>query len=162
MSDTCIICENSKTRGDKLHLNWQGLNCPIKVHISCRKNYVRPSSIQKEKRKNENIGDNTQENPAKLRSKNVNFNIKEDCPYCCKRIIYDKNNQKQTASSSVETLEYLENVLKKADERGDEWASDVKLRIQLSSDLVAAEGKYHRCCAQRFYSGRYLPNENTS
>ena len=52
--------------------------------------------------------------------------------------------------------------MKKADERGDEWASDVKLRIQLSSDLVAAEGKYHRCCAQRFYSGRYLPNENTS
>ena len=177
MSDICIVCEvkigandsatvgvkglnslieSSKARGDELHLRWKDINVPVKVHIKCRKDYTRQTSIQKDKRKIENTDDSTQENPTKLRSRLSEFRIKEDCLYCCKPVIYDKNNLKKTAYSSVETLEYLENVLKKADERSDEWASDVKLRIQLSSDLVAAEGKYHRYCAQRFYAGSQL------
>ena len=54
-------------------------------------------------------------------------------------------------------MEYLGHILRKANERGDSWASNIKLQIQ-TGDLVAAEGRYHRRCAQLFYMDRQHPS----
>ena len=150
MDDSCIIYEKStgsrdsaavgdkglqslqqcsKNRNDNLHLRWQGLRRPLKVHITCRKTYTRPSTIAKAKRKQEEQTDDNQENPPKLRSRTPVFSIKDDCLYCCKPIKRDKNRYKETLSRSVETLDYLHNVIEKADKRGDVWGSEVKLGI---------------------------------
>ena len=179
MSEICIIClksidpkdsatlhekglkslqESSKQRQDGLYLRLNSAETPQKVHVLCRKNYTRPSTIAKARRESEHLFDENIEPPAKRRSQTPVFDIKNDCLYCCKPTEQDKNNYKTTTSSSVETLDYIKNVITKADERGDAWGSEVKLRIQLSSDLVAAEGKYHRRCAQLFYKGSSLDN----
>lgn len=52
--------------------------------------------------------------------------------------------------SIVETIEFKDNVLKHAKERGDEWGEAVAKRIEATIDLVAAEAKYHRNCAREF------------
>ena len=43
-------------------------------------------------------------------------------------------------------------MLKKAKERGDKWGKTVADRIDVNIDLVEAEAKYHRACAQDFFS----------
>ena len=50
----------------------------------------------------------------------------------------------------------LQKVTIQANQRKDDWGDEVKMRIQIASDLVAEEGKYHRRCAQLFYLGRQL------
>ena len=54
--------------------------------------------------------------------------------------------------------EFKDSVLKCARERCDEWGNLVAKRIESAIDLVAAEAKYHRRCAQEFFQCR---GENT-
>ncbi|KAG0714330.1 hypothetical protein GWK47_014343 [Chionoecetes opilio] len=54
----------SQARSDGLHEIWQCMNRSLKVHITCRKDYTRPSTMEKEKRKLEK---ETEVNPTRLR-----------------------------------------------------------------------------------------------
>ena len=179
MDNTCMICQKdlssspssvvgdkglqtlvkySGDRKDGLHETWAKLAKPIRIHVECRKNYTRASTRVSEKRKQDT---ETPSSPTKLRSKSSEFRIKEDCLYCSKPVISDKNKPKESKSSCVETLEYIQNVLIKSKERADTWGRAVETRIMTSSDLVAAEGKYHRQCAQRFYAGCHMEKSSS-
>ena len=184
--DTCILCQeelsssNQVTVGEKGHASLiqassqrddglaSQLLCkvpPFGIHITCRKDYTRVSSIETYKRKRaQSACDNTEGNagPSRLRSSVLSFDIKYDCFYCTNNA---QNNSKlpkgrQNKSSDVATIEYLCNVLERCDELNDAWSNDVKLRIQNVGDLVAAEAKYHRTCGQLFALGRQLGSDD--
>ena len=128
------------------------------IHKTCRKDYTRASSIETFKRKCDAttsipISDSVS---CKLRSTIPSFDIKSECFYCAETILDYRNlpRERQNIPSEVATIEYLQRVLHRCDERADDWGTKVKLRIQNVNDLVAAEAKYHRKCSQLFALGR--------
>ena len=138
---------------------------PFRIHITCRKDYTRISSIETYKRKRaQSACDNTEGNaaPSRLWSSVLSFDIKYDCFYCTNNAQSNSKLPKgrQNKSSDVATIEYLCNVLEKCDERNDAWSNGVRLRIQNVGDLVAAEAKYHRRCGQLFALGRQLGSDD--
>lgn len=50
----------------------------------------------------------------------------------------------------MSTLDFKNTVIKKADERGDDFGELVKSRIIVRFDLIAAEAKYHAACFSNF------------
>ena len=51
----------------------------------------------------------------------------------------------------VEKLRFRDSVLQVCTTRNDEWAEQVKRRVLDCLDLVAAEGRYHKICLDKFY-----------
>ena len=55
-------------------------------------------------------------------------------------------------------VSYKQNILDKYSERDDQWAQDVRLRIDGAvSDLHAAEARYHKYCMATFFNNRSYP-----
>lgn len=50
----------------------------------------------------------------------------------------------------MSTLEFKDTVIKKAEERGDDFGEVVKTRILLQYDLIAVKAKYHAVCFTNF------------
>ena len=123
----------------------------IRIHAVCRKNYTRKCSILSAKRKSSCLEED--EDVTQLRSSTTKtFDIRNDCMFCSEPITQDSRNPscRKGSVSSVETLEFQATVLDRARERGDKLGNDVSDRVQHAYDLVAAEAKYHRACAQSF------------
>ncbi len=77
------------------------------------------------------------------------FDIKRDCIFCSDHVAHDSKAQYyRSAVSNVETLQFQATVLNCAKKRNDNLGNDVAERVQHTYDLVAAEAKYHRMCAQ--------------
>ena len=53
-------------------------------------------------------------------------------------------SKRKSDYSELATIEYLQKVTIQANQRKDDWGDEVKMRIQIASDLVAEEDKYHR------------------
>jgi len=172
----CCICEqsfgNSSTvevergldklinasveRGDRKHEQLQKLTS-IKVHVQCRKEYTRPSSINAYKKKRENeeeVAAATSPLKKKMRSSQFAFDFKNCCFICGKDADEKKENKKRKELrlkiSHVCTLGFEKNIINVAKARGDEWAKAVQKRVILNTDLVAAEAKYHQHCLNKF------------
>ena len=148
----------STKRDDGLESLLSSKTTPFVIHKKCRKDYTWASSIETFKRKRDGtisipISDSVS---CKLRSTIPSFDIKSECFYCAETILdYRKlPREHQNIPSEVATIEYLQWVLHRCDERADDWGTKVKLRIQNVNDLVAAEAKYHRKCSQLFALGR--------
>ena len=146
----------SKQRQDGLH-DWIESCDNILVHSECRKAYTNPKSIIILKKRKAEC--EPQIETPKLRPKTTGSaknSISEACLFCYEDLKdFQKlphKRQKNSAFSNVETIEFKGHVLKKAAERGDVWGQAVTERLQNHIDLVAAEAKYHRKCAQDFFS----------
>ena len=168
--ETCIICKNklgsnyatigdkgrsklvesSQAREDGLS-TWFQTKDPLKVHTACRKSYTRDSSIKAAANKKDEVPEEQEPN---LRSKIPVFDVKTHCLFCAELLQIDNRipSERRKVFSNVETIEFKETVLKRASEREDNWGQSVAQRICLTSDLVAAEAKYHRNCAQDFFT----------
>lgn len=172
--DVCPICEKicttdcvpvgpkgrrslvaaSVERQDGLHQNLETQE-PLKVHIACRKAYTRESSIKSQKRRSEEPPAEPQVEPPTLRSQTPLFDITTHCLFSSEPLPISSRltTKRQKSVSNVETMPFKQNLLDRATERNDEWGEIVAKRlIEVSSDLVAAEAKYHRNCAQEFLS----------
>ena len=171
--ESCIICKDaclkefvnvgpkgritlvaaSLERQDGLHEQLQAQD-PLVLHIACRKAYIRKSTIKSEKRKSEISEPDEEVEAPILRAQTSSFNIATQCLFCSEELITSHKIEikRRKIISNVETIEFKENVIKRAKERGDEWGEEVVNLIEASIDLVAAEGKYHRACAQKFFS----------
>lgn len=129
---------------------------PIPIHVACRKNYIKPSTIAKRKRKSLP----SKETLPKRRSQAPTVNIKHDCLYCGNPVQdYSGSDQRvplfrRSNIHQAETKELLASVVSKADERNDKWGEDVRIRVQCVGDLIAAEAVYHHECQVRFHSGK--------
>lgn len=171
--ESCIICKDlcikdfvqvgpkgrttlvaaSLERQDGLHELLQ-IQESLTLHIACRKAYTRESSIRSETRKSEKSAADEEFEQPTLRSRTPLFDITTHCLFCSEVLITSSRleTKRRKLTSNVETIEFKNNVLKRATERGDEWGEAVTKRIEANIDLVAAEAKYHRACAQEFLS----------
>ena len=135
---------------------------PLRIHADCRKQYTRKSSIASAKRKSTCL----EENDAPLLRSGVSrtFDIKTDCLFCSESIMQDNklSSNRKKAVSNVETLEFQASILKRAQERQDKWGNETAERVQHAHDLVAAEAKYHRQCAQTFLKRPWRNETNNS
>ena len=128
----------NKQQGDGIAKRLHGLSS-IDVHILCRKNYTRQSSIKAV----------LQPSPKKkpLRSSMIQFNFKQHCLFCgddCDMTIETKKPvARQKSIHEVRTMTCKSMIANAASERGGEWGQLVLSRVQFVIDLVAAEARYH-------------------
>lgn len=172
--DSCVICNELCTK-DYVHVGAKGritlvaaslerkdglheileMHNPLTLHIACRKAYTRESSIRSAKRKSEEPVPQEEVQPITLRSKTPKFDFTTHCLFCSEVLPTSSRltTKRKKKISNVETMPFKQNILDRAKERNDEWGEMVAKRIiEASSDLVAAEAKYHRNCAQDFLS----------
>lgn len=82
------------------------------------------------------------------------FDFKNQCLFCGE--VADEAAEKKKSEKyrrkikNVSTLEFKDTVIKKAEERRDDFGELVKSRISLQFDLIAAEAKYHAACFTKF------------
>ena len=135
-------------------------------HWHMPQDYIRASNIKAyKKQKLDEMASTSRDSPAAvLRPRTPTFSIKEDCLYCGQRLRDYSIERKvplhrRERSHEAMTMESLQSVIIKSEERGDEWGESVKRRISNEYDLVTAEVRYHHDCQIIFYAGKPCPNE---
>ena len=150
MEVSCVICKESSPETiivstDKgwrtlvlSSLEWQdGLHNalestkPQRILEAFQKRYIHISSISSAKRIPECL-EKDDEAPNLWSSVPRVFDIKIDCLICSEPVSYDiKHPQRKRKSfSNVETLEFHNSILQRAQERNDEWGSEVITCLQ--------------------------------
>lgn len=145
------IIECSFHRKDSLHLELEGKSF-INVHIKCRKNYTRPTSInaslsaEKSALEEPNYG-------ITLRNSVTKFDFKNDCFICGRKCSLDVKypSHRRKAVYNVSSMGMRNNTLRQCELRNDEWGNDVRSRIFNVIDLVAAKARYHNDCYKNFF-----------
>lgn len=142
----------SLQRKDGKHENFEGVTSLI-VHTSCRKQYTRPSSVKAAAKSP------TTSTSRDLRSSQDKFDFQTKCFLCCETInlsFYEKQKRKPPEERrlvySVRSLSVKDKVEDEAERRNDRWGNEVKLRLSIASDLVAADGIYHHDYYVRFFT----------
>lgn len=110
------------------------------VHINCRKEFCRESSIQYHNKKRE-------DKPAlgrkqALRSIDKPFDYKRNCLFCGSGAIYD-GKKKDFKLTPVRTYDFQTEIREDCKERKDDWGLKVKSRVDFVVDLPAADATYH-------------------
>jgi hypothetical protein len=178
--DTCVICHSSicSSDVDNKHVtltkkglstliefsNWHGdteleqylLSDPdvVNAHINCRKLYTDSRKLTTQTNVD---GNDAALHDRSLRSKAEYFNWTSDCFFCDKPAVVDTHNPKRSIIISARTLTLRTNILQMCDKRQDAWGLAVKSRLQLCSDMVAAEAVYHKSCHILFCTNRCKP-----
>jgi hypothetical protein len=165
-TDTVVVEKGLKTIIEtSLRLN-DGLSEKLKdqqkitVHKKCRLNYIRPTTVLATIRKSEipsiNLPSTSSLPPVALRSTEEPFDFKSDCFLCGKNAKIDTKSpsDRRKPIHLVTTIEIRENILKRCDEREDEWGERVKTRLLSVSDLVAPEARYHKYCYRDFCTSK--------
>ncbi|CAH2083873.1 unnamed protein product [Euphydryas editha] len=191
MSGFCIICKDPLTasenvivdrgmktliaasaeRGDEF-TDYLKSQKSVAVHVQCRKNYTRRTTIAAVKRQHEEDQASTSKTTEYIESKTKNiiiprgskkspprttahvsesdFCFKNHCLFCGNEA--NKEYEKKRAQKyrrkicMVSTLSFKESVLKIAQSRSDDNSKTITARIGFEHDLVAAEARYHRNC----------------
>ena len=86
----------------------------------------------------------------KLRSslESTCFQWTEDCFLCSEKI--DNYNLKRESISSIMRLSIRDKLIKRANERSDEWGERVLQKLLSCHDLVPEEAVYHNVCMNKF------------
>ena len=78
------------------------------------------------------------------------FNWKECCFICGNKVSLDNRHCGREAVIQARTLTLKQRMLKICEERNDDWATEVKCRLNCCIDLVASDAIYHSECYQLF------------
>ena len=116
----------------------------VKVHNSCRRNYISKRRYEQKCRKNDT--DESAADSKFLRSTKDSFDWKVHCFFCSQPCVVDDMHSPNLELRHVETLEIRENTLEQCKLRGDAWALEVQSRLMTCCDLVAEEAIYHKSC----------------
>lgn len=125
------------------------VNIGQRVHKKCRARFVNLKASF-------NILPTKSPDICGVRSKGPSFLWKENCLFCGEKVTqrHILNNQ----SFFVRTTSFHEHLLRDCDERNDQWAMEVRYRIQSAvSDLHAADACYHQMCSVNFRTGKLKP-----
>lgn len=151
------LLQASQKRDDNKSLFLVGKNS-VKVYILCRKNYTRPDSIKADLKRQSEIPCTSSFNSKRLRSSAPQFNFKSKCFFCAEEIDETfrerekkKPLRKRRVVYKMSSLGIKEKVIGAADKRSDYWAEQVKCRLSIVTDLVAADGIYHFDCYMKFF-----------
>ena len=88
------------------------------------------------------------------------FNFGRCCLFCAKES--DLNFHSGPKVHPVQTLHFQTTISKLCLQRGDEWADIVKGRLEIVSDLPAADAVYHQTCSVYFENRKRLPPNSFS
>jgi hypothetical protein len=162
-----VICKKAISDGDAVvELGEKGSQCVNKaskgrqdtivtsagqkIHQNCRKSYTNPKYIALANRDVK-----YESNVPSLRSK-VEFDFKKHCLFCGQLAsVYDKKRKNYVypvRTSDFQTK--IEDVCKMHD---DEWALDVRGRLEFVQDLHAADALYHQQCSVNFRTLKQIP-----
>ena len=162
-----FIISASFKYGDNLHTKLEEqlvLNPELKIsyHKNCVSRYTSKSNLPKD---TPWIGE-TEEPPRKLRKSTLQFNFRKHCLYCGKTCSLEKNPKNparwreaylcRSTKSKHENQDYKQFLLELYDYRNDEWAGQVRLRIEGTLDLYAADARYHKDYSSLFRSLRNI------
>lgn len=176
MSQFCFICSKRLSESDSVTVE-RGLKTLIDasiergdgfseylkdqtsmtIHVQCRKNYTRKSTIAAVKRQHEEEQAGTSKiSPPRTRARTTKpvFCFKQRCLFCGNELNEEFENKKalkyRRQICNVSTLSFKETILNIAQTRSDNVAKAIITRIQFEHDLIAAEGKYHKDCYNSF------------
>ena len=125
------------------------------VHERCRGEYVKMRGLPKP--------DGIEENPRpakKLRSHTDTFQWATCCLFCCDSVVVDDGHPERYGKIHyAQTMQLRDSILEVCSQRQDSWAVDVRAKLQLISDLPAADAVYHGKCYSLFFAGRKHPSE---
>ena len=119
----------------------------VYVHFDCRKNYTNKRRYEQSFA----TSSTADEVPPKkqLRDPQNMFDWKTHCFFCGEN---SPPGGKCEESVSVRTLEIKETLLLESQNRTDRWTLEVRGRLNMCNDLVAAEAIYHKYCRSKFYN----------
>ena len=151
------------------HLQIQNGKSPqgqVLVHPTCRRHYVDPKRQTSAKRPS-STKSSVSTLPStpkrqKLRSALGTFNCKENCFFCDTKVIFDERHPDRYPGSrrvcgKKESVDMIHKVRVRCDARNDKLGSEVKRRLNVINDLVAAEAVYHaQCFGPFFQTGRIV------
>ncbi|CAC5362575.1 unnamed protein product [Mytilus coruscus] len=122
------------------------------VHQECRRVYCNPKAIDRSKKKT-NIESNA--DSPNLRSQTL-FSFADHCLFCGleAKILGKKKGQ---SIFPVRTEDFQTTVDTICNERGDEWATQVKGRLECARDFHAADAIYHQSCSVNFRTNKHVP-----
>ena len=119
------------------------------IHNLCRTNYINKKDIEKSKKAKLNLHP-----PPIKRSTRVSislYNSKTDCLFCGNTDVLNKTNSNYDGYSSVKTDSFVKKIKVQCETRNDEWALNVKGRIEyFSVDLHAEDCLYLHSCDVNF------------
>ncbi|CAC5386695.1 unnamed protein product [Mytilus coruscus] len=169
--DTCIICNDDIQNGNKtVELREKGsiginnasrergdtivTRTGLLVHEHCRRSYVNPNVTKGLKRKSTS--------PAPLATpptlwSEKQFSFQEDCLFCGNSTIETTAKRRLFDVHAVQTTEFQTTVEQICIERNDEWATEVKGRIEFARDLHVVDAIYHSSCSTNFRTGKNVP-----
>ncbi|XP_071165969.1 uncharacterized protein [Mytilus edulis] len=123
------------------------------VHQLCRKTYTNPNDIKKYK-KEKLVLREIHTNTPKLRSKS-HFDFKHHCLFCGNEATDSKKKDKNVIQ--VRTDDFESRIQDACDLRNDDWAAEVRGRLESVSDLHAADAVYHQACSVNFRTCKNTP-----
>ena len=122
---------------------------PVYTHSSCRKTiYNRVKSVNN--KSHNDVPESPR--PTLRRDSIVTFDFKTNCFICSEKCGKDERHTDRTKEwCRAETLRSHDTILKLCSERleklpNDQQVVSIKRRILSCTDLVAAEGRYHKKC----------------
>ena len=86
-----------------------------------------------------------------LQSSSGQFEWKRNCCLCAQFINVDERHPVRSLFREVQTLEIKDSLLTACMKRDDKWSMEVRSRLQMCSDLVAAGAVYHKACVMLSY-----------
>ncbi|CAC5372575.1 unnamed protein product [Mytilus coruscus] len=121
------------------------------IFIQCEKTLV--DEITKSKRQ-QNILKESVTNIPNLHSKS-HFSYKDHCLFCGKEV--QKCKLKGNDVFPVRTDDFQRRIEQVCNDRDDEWAPEVRGRLECISDLHAADALYHQTCSVNFRTSKKVP-----
>ncbi|CAG9833247.1 unnamed protein product [Diabrotica balteata] len=160
MADLCFICNKLISEGVSVsvvrglqtlktasierndgHINDLNTLTSVMVHVECRKVYISKHSIAASKRRAEEDETSTAASPSRKKREEV-FDFKTSCLFCSQvadEAIEKKKKEKYKRTiSKVSTLDFKDNVLKKAEERVVSGFSNIQVQY-LHDELVQTQ-----------------------
>ena len=170
--EACVICQESEPAEELSQIRSKGLKtlkeyCHIRkntvllkyleeqeaitipnkvlVHKGCRRDFTNPlrRSIELDQ-SSRNESSAIAKMAVLRRSDCQSFDWKSCCIFCGDVLVIDKKHpDRNKPIHKVGVLLSKDTILKKCEERGDKWASDVSRRLAVCIDLVASDAVYH-------------------
>ena len=148
------IAHASKTRGDQINSE-----PGKKVHNQCRRDYCNTHTIAASRKRSLDTSSSTSV-PCVLRSAKPSFNYNEHCVFCGNTDTYDhRRTVHGQRLVKVQTSEFHAEIDTLCDTRKDDWAKDVKGRLNNVNDLFAADTVYHQVCSVNFRTNKAIPRQ---
>ena len=132
-------------------MKFENVALPQSLHTSCRKQYTRLD--YKSYRNQSDLPSTYTAESKTLSSCQSPFDFRKDFLFCGEEesMTVKLGSKRRKSVTNVETIEFLENILKRTTERNDEFGQTVSTRVQSYIDLIAVEAIYHRECRRRFF-----------